>query len=69
MLRGLGIIVMIAGLIGIVVGVVVGQSGPYVPDNILGLFSPVTAIAFYGGAVAAFVGFALAVINGPRRAS
>jgi hypothetical protein len=67
MLRILGILVMVVGLISIVIGVVVGQSGQYVPDNILGLFNPVTAIAFYGGAVAAFVGFSMAVINSPRR--
>jgi hypothetical protein len=67
MLRIIGILLLICGLLSVVIGVFIGQSGQHVPSNILGLFDPVVAIACYGGAVVAFVGFALAVINGPRR--
>jgi hypothetical protein len=66
MLRILGIILMLCGIVMVIIGIVSGQSGDHVPNNPLGLFNWTTAISFFGGLVATFVGFALAMINGPR---
>jgi hypothetical protein len=55
----LGTIVLLGGLILVVIGVIVGRSGVNIPGNVLGLYSPVTAVCVFGGAVVAFCGFAL----------
>ncbi len=59
MQKMLGTLVLIVGLIMVVTGFIVGRSGVSVPDSVLGLYNPVTAICVFGGAVTTFVGFAL----------
>jgi hypothetical protein len=61
--RALGTIVLVGGLIMVIAGFISGQSGVYVSTCLLGLFSPVTAILVFGGAVAAFCGFALIAVG------
>ena len=63
----LGVVVLLGGLLSIVVAVIVGQSGVTIPGNILGLYSPVTGILFYGGAVVAFIGFSLMMLHTPSK--
>jgi hypothetical protein len=55
----LGVLVLLVGFIMVIAGFIVGRSGVSVPGNVLGLYSPVTAVCVYGGAVVAFCGFAL----------
>jgi hypothetical protein len=55
----LGTIVLLGGLVLVIIGFIVGRSGVNIPGNILGLYSPVTAVCVFGGAVVAFCGFAL----------
>jgi hypothetical protein len=62
MRKMIGSVLLVGGLLAVVAGVIYAQMGVHVAGNILGLFSPVTAILFFGGAVAAFVGFALVMV-------
>jgi len=63
MKKVLGIGLVILGFLGIITGVILGQSGISIEFNILGVFSPATAICFYGGAVVLFCGFALFMVK------
>jgi hypothetical protein len=55
----LGIIVLLGGIISVITGFILGKSGVYIPGNVLGLYSPVTALCVFGGAVVTFCGFVL----------
>jgi len=57
----LGVVVLLGGVVMVIAGFIYGASGVSIPGNVLGLYSPVTAICVYGGAVVAFCGFALMV--------
>jgi hypothetical protein len=57
----LGTAILLGGLLMVLIGFIVGHSGVWVPGNVLGLYSPVTAICVFGGIVVAFVGFMLMV--------
>jgi len=64
MRKFLGLFVLLGGLLLVIIGFVLGKSGVQVPDNPLGLYSPVTAVCVFGGAVVTFCGFALMMMVG-----